>query len=127
MHNTETTSASRKVERAQAYFAEELTKYRTEAAALSADGREDEAVFAKIRASVGEIFPSLLNAAQSAAPGDEGNFVQKRAAQLIASWNSARQRAEQHGDEARAHIETIKLETVAALEAGFCAIWEVQL
>ena len=83
------------------------------AAALTADDRSDEAVFEKIRANVYEIFASVGNAAQKT-PDPEA-FFRARLADIPASWEAALERARSHGDEARAHTETVKLEVVRAI------------
>lgn len=85
------------------------------AAALQSDDRCDEAVFEKIRANVFEIFASVLNAARKTdAPMD---FFRARLADIPANWEAALEKARAHGDEARAHTETVKLEAVAAIRA----------
>lgn len=82
----------------------------TQKAALHADGREDEASFMQIRANVYGIFRSVCTALK----GDTTQLL-ARLTSIPASWETALSEAERHGDEARAHIERIKLETAAAI------------
>lgn len=79
-------------------------------AALSADGRGDEAAFIQIRANVYGIFRTVCTAVK----GDLTQ-LQARLTSIPAAWEAALHEAEIHGDEAKAHIERIKLETVAAI------------
>lgn len=79
-------------------------------AALHADGRGDEASFMQIRANVYGIFRSVCTAVKGDVPQ-----LQARLTSIPAAWASALYEAELHGDEARAHIERIKLETAAAI------------
>ena len=83
------------------------------ASALTADDRCDEAVFEKIRANVYEIFASVLTAAQRTA--DPASFFRARLEDIPASWETALEKARSHGDEKRAHTETVKLDVVRAI------------
>lgn len=85
------------------------------ATALAADDRCDEAVFEKIRANVFEIFLSVGNAAQKTS--DPMAFFRARLEDIPASWEAALEKARSHGDEKRAHTETVKLEAIAAIRA----------
>ena len=108
-------------ERTQQYLTAQLQQHRAEAASLSADGRGDEAVFARIRANVCEIFSSVWNAA----PVDgKQEFFLTKIAQIPQNWRTAKQQAEANGPYEKAHIESLKLDTAAALEAGVRTIWE---
>lgn len=78
--------------------------------ALSADGRGDEARFMQIRANVYGIFRSVYTAAK----GDL-TAVQARLTAIPAAWEESLRQAQAHGDLEKAHIEQIKLETVAAI------------
>ena len=108
--------------RTQQYLAAQLQQHRAEAASLTADGRGDEAVFAKIRANVCEIFSAVWNAAPSEGKQD---FFLTKIAQIPQNWRVAKQQAEANGVYEKAHIESVKLDTAAALEAGVRALWEV--
>ena len=79
-------------------------------AALSADGRGDEAAFMQIRANVYGIFRTVCTAVKGDLPQ-----LQARLTSIPAAWEAALHEAEIHSDETKAHIERIKLETVAAI------------
>lgn len=78
--------------------------------ALSADGRGDEASFMQIRANVYGVFRSVYTALKGNLPA-----VQERLTSIPAAWEKSLQLAEAHNDDAKAHIERIKLETAAAI------------
>lgn len=77
---------------------------------LHADGRSDEASFMQIRANVYGIFRSVCTALKGDLTG-----VAERLTSIPAAWEAALFEAELHGDDQRAHIERIKLETAAAI------------
>lgn len=77
---------------------------------LSADGRGDEARFMQIRANVYGIFRAVYTAVKGNLP-----LLQDRLTSIPAAWEKNLQQAEAHGDAEAAHIERIKLETVAAI------------
>lgn len=79
-------------------------------ASLQADGRSDEASFMQIRANVYGIFRSVCTALKGDLPQ-----LQARLTSIPAAWEAALYEANEHGDEQRAHIERIKLETAAAI------------
>ena len=79
-------------------------------ATLTADGRGDEAAFMQIRANVYGIFRTVCTALK----GDIAQ-LQARLTSIPAAWETALTDAETHGDVQRAHIERIKLETVAGI------------
>ena len=85
---------------------------------LGSDGREDEAVFVKIKLNVYDIFKSVFN---TLGAGDK--FVAKLSA-IPAAWQVSLEKAEAHGDAKKAHIEQIKLDTVKEIEAKFKEILE---
>lgn len=107
-----------KRDKLNAYFADKLAACAAEAAALAADDRKDEAIFAKIRGNVYDIFRTVFSAT-----GNAEGFRQKLD-QIPRNWQTARQLAETHGDSARAHIEDIKLQTAAEIRRVFETIRE---
>ena len=88
-------------------------------ASLHADGRDDEANFMQIRANVYGIFRSVCTAVKGDLPQ-----LQARLTSIPAAWEASLREAERHGDEPRAHIERIKLETVAAIRHYVCNLQE---
>lgn len=83
------------------------------AAALTADNRQDEAVFEKIRGNVFEIFTAVLNAARK--QPEPMAFFRRQLTAIPSNWEAALEKAENHGDEAKAHTERIKLDAVRVI------------
>lgn len=73
---------------------------------LAADNRQDEASFMQIRANVYGIFRAVWTAVK----GDLTVFMTKLTS-IPAVWEQSLQLARQHGDDHKACIEQIKLET----------------
>lgn len=110
------------------YFAEQTENCKASAQQLRGDDREDEAVFAKIRLNVYNIFHTVFSVAvETAGQVDEQvvKFFLARLQQIPQSWHTALANAETHGETAKAHIERIKLEAVADIQREFERIWEV--
>ena len=105
-----------------AYFDRQIAACKDRQAALASDSRTDEANFEKIRANVFDIFRTILSVAQKMA--DPKAFFLKKLEEIPANWVSAKKAALAHGDDAAAHIETIKLDTKDAIRAEFLRIWE---
>ncbi len=84
---------------------------------LSSDGREDEAVFAKIKLNVYDIFKTVFNTL-----GEGEKFTQKLH-EIPAAWQLSLEKASAHGDDAKVHIESIKLEAAREIEDKFKEIW----
>ena len=83
--------------------------------ALRADCREDEAVFQRIRGNVFDIFRTVADAAEK--QPEPMAFFRQRLTDIPAAWETALMQAQRHGDEGKAHIESIKLEAVREIRA----------
>lgn len=92
--------------------------------ALTAEGRADEAVFEKIRWNVLSLNGALLKTAMQQA--DPAGFFRRRMAQIPAARAPARVKALAHGDENRAYLEQIKLDTAEDIRRAFEGIWREQ-
>ena len=117
----------RKRERTACFFAERIEACQTQARLLRADGREDEAVFAKVQANVYDIFKTVFTTAINTSGQEDEKAVQfflARLRQIPQNWYTALSSAEQHGEHEKAHIERIKLDTVEAIKAEYERIWE---
>ena len=101
------------MESLQKFLNEQAEACKARAAALTADNRQDEAVFEKIRGNVFEIFTAVLNAARK--QSDPVDFFRRQLTAIPANWEAALEKAEAHGDEAKAHTERIKLDAVRAI------------
>lgn len=97
------------------FLTEQAALCRTKAAALTADQRNDEAIFEKIRCNVFEIFASVLNAARQ--QPEPAAFFRRQLDAIPANWEAALKKAKAHGDDAKAHTELVKLEAVRAIRA----------
>ena len=83
----------------------------------SRDGREDEAVFEKIKLNVYDIFKTVFNTL-----GEGEKFTQKLR-EIPTAWQLSLEKAAAHGDDAKAHTERIKLEAAQKIEDKFKEIW----
>lgn len=97
------------------FLTEQAAICRTRAAVLTADQRNDEAIFEKIRCNVFEIFTSVLTAARQQ-PEPMAFFCRQLDA-IPANWEAALEKAKAHGDDGRAHTELVKLEAVRVIRA----------
>lgn len=89
----------------QTYFNTQIVACREREAVLNADGREDEAVFEKVRANVYGIFQTVWTL------NKDTEFFREKLETIPQNWQAAREKAEKHGDTAAVTLETIKLET----------------
>lgn len=105
------------------YLESQAALCRAGSGALSADGRYDEAVFAKVRLNVYDIFRTVFSAAVNTAGEDAAAFFREKLQQIPANWVTALAAAEQHGHSEKAHIERLKLEIAGAVRAKFQELW----
>ena len=78
--------------------------------ALLADHRRDEARFEQIRMNVYGVFSAVCKTLK-----DQPQALEKKLRDIPAAWESSLRLALEHGDEEKAHIERIKLETAAQI------------
>ena len=117
-----------KRENTASYFADRIVQCNKLAQELASDDRADEAVFAKVRMNVYDIFNTIFSVAVKTSGQDDQKVVQfflTRIQQIPQSWHTALANAEQHGETEKAHIERIKLDVVAEIKKEFERIWEV--
>ena len=88
---------------------------------LQQEYRQDEAVFEKVQENVYDLFRTVLNVAlrQHGDSAEARAFFALRLEQIPASWPVSLQQALQHGDERKAHIEQLKLQALAAIQAAW--------
>lgn len=116
-----------KTARLTCYFEEQAAACGRRCEALLADERADEAVFEKVRANVYDIFRTVLSAAVKAGAGEPNavkDFFVSRIEQIPAAWAAAYEKARAHNDEAKMHLEQIKLDAVSDIKARFAEVWE---
>lgn len=104
------------------YLEQRISELKARSLALSADGRQDESVFAKIEMNVYDAFTAVLNAAEKTGGGEK--FFLDKLTQIPGSWRTALTKAEAHGDEGKAHIERIKLAAAEEIRAAFMRLTE---
>lgn len=112
------------------YFTQKKAACEGQMMRCRADLREDEAVFARIRGNVYDLFATVFSAAVGQGGQDEEKtkeFFRKKIAQIPQSWYTALEQARQHGDDTRAYLEKIKLETAKEIEEMFLRITEVNM
>lgn len=117
-----------KRENTVSYFADRIAQHRKLVQELTSDDRADEAVFAKVKMNVYDIFNTIFSVAVKTSGQDDQKIVQfflLRIQQIPQSWRTALTNAEQHGETEKAHIERIKLDVVAEIQKEFERIWEV--
>lgn len=119
-----------KITETASYFMDQINGCKALARKLEQDDRTDEAVFAKIQMNVYDIFNTVFSAGRKVT-GENGQklveFFLTKLQQIPENWHTALTVARQHDETEKAHIETIKLETVAQIQEEFCRIWEVSI
>ena len=109
------------------YFQSVKQECQEEISRLQLDHRVDEAVLAKIRLNIYDIFHSVFSVAEKTQGDDEKKlsaFFLDRLERIPLSWKTALEKAKQYGNVETAYIETIKLETVTQIYNVFHRVWE---
>lgn len=111
----------------ESYLEEQIAACKQRSKSLIADDRVNEGNFEKIRANVYEIFKTILSAAEKVC-GKDGSarkrFFLEKAEQIPASWVTSYEKARQHEDTEKMHIESIKLDTIREIKGMCMQIWE---
>lgn len=97
------------MERFLAWLTEEETSLQQEAEQLRLDGRVDDGNLTKVRANVYGICKSVLRVLDA----EKGAL---KLAELHTTWDASRVLAREHGDESKAVIEDIKLQTLDEIQ-----------
>ena len=100
------------------YLDEKISACRAEIAALQADGREDDAVFAKVRANIYDVFKTVSRVHLNR-PGGGADAVRAMLKKFQKEWGEALQLAETHGDTQKIAVEEAKLAVLADVTARF--------
>ena len=109
------------------YLNEQIAACKQHSKLLTADDRMDEGNFEKVRANVYEIFKTILSVAERTCGKDDlakRRFLLQKAEQIPTSWMSSYEKAKQHGDVVKMHIESIKLDTIREIKDMCMQIWE---
>ncbi len=109
------------------WFDEQITICKQRSELFAADDRMDEGNMEKVRANVYDIFKTILSVAEKVCGEDNlaiKNFLLQKAEQIPANWATAYEKARQHEDVEKMHIESIKLDTIREIKDMFLQIWE---
>lgn len=110
----------------QNFFEEQITLCEQRYSQLLADGRGDEATFEKIKGNIYDIFRTVLSVAVKTCADDAeavGGFFRLRIEQIPSSWELAYEKAKEHNDVNRMHLEQTKLDVVRQIKEQFTEIW----
>ena len=107
------------------YLAAEHDAAAARAEALRRDARGDESIFEKVRANMFEIFGTIaaVSEKQYADPAQARAFFLRKLREIPSGWRKSAEAAGQHGDEAKKHMESVKLAAVAEIEAYLLKNW----
>lgn len=88
---------------------------------LLAGQRKDEANFEKIRENIYNVFRTVYEVAgRTQADAEKRNlFFLQRLEEIPASWRAAYDKAAEHGDETKMHLERLKLDTAWAIRERY--------
>ena len=100
------------------YLSQQFEAGREEIAALEAEGRQDEANFAKARNNIYDVCRTVTNALADR-PGAGTAAVKAQFERLRAAWGAALDKAREHGDARSTVIEEKKLEALEDVIAHF--------
>jgi hypothetical protein len=108
------------------YFAENIRQCKALEQTLSGDGRGDEAIFARVRGNVFDIFRMVFSKAVRVAGAEEEKirpFFGEKLEEIPAPWRASLEKAQAHGDVEKVNIETIKLDALGEIDGTFRRIW----
>ena len=100
------------------YLTRQLEAGREEIGRLEAEGRRDDADFAKVRANIYDVCRTVTNALMNR-PGAGTEAVKAQLARFRETWGEALDRAREHGDARNTVVEETKLEALADVIAHF--------
>ena len=88
---------------------------------LLADQRKDEANFEKIRENIYDVFRTVYRVAERTQPDPEKRnlFFLQKLEEIPSSWQTAYDKAAEHDDETRMHLEQLKLDTAARIRERY--------
>ncbi len=112
------------------FFKQREVVCREEQKRLQAEDCADEAVFEKIKENIYGIFHSLISVSINQYPNDSSkacdDFI-SRLNQISSHWALAYQKAEQHNDAKKMHIESIKLNVAQEIRETIPQLWREEI
>ncbi len=108
------------------YFEQQISMCEQHSKELLADDRKDEANFEKVKANVYDIFRTIFSVALKNNKDSDAVrcFFEQKTDQIPSNWVIAYEKAKQHHDDEKMHLEQLKLDTVAKIKEDFIKIWE---
>ncbi len=106
-----------------AYLTERIETCKKEIAGMEADGRRDDADFAKVRLNIYDVCRTVTNALTNR-PGFGPETVMSRFEGFRTGWGAALENARTHGDERSIVVEETKLTTLDDVIAHFPEGWK---
>ena len=100
------------------YLDSRIEEGRAEIAALTADGRKDDANFAKVRTNIYDVCRTVSQALINR-PGAGTGAIGAQLERFRTEWGAALERAKQHGDVSGIAVEETKLAALVDVIAHF--------
>ena len=106
------------------FLEDNIAECARQSAALTGDDRRDEANFMNIRKNIYEVFLTVYNTAIRTCKDDAAAevFFADKLSNIPSNWAASLEKAEAHGDTAKAYIERIKLEAAKVISERFNTI-----
>lgn len=114
-------------EQLKKYFDQQISLCDLRYRELFADGRVDEATFEKVKGNIYDIFRTVFSVAVDTCKADPGQipaFFMERLDHIPDNWRASYEKAKEHNDTAKMHMEQLKLDIVAQIRENFEKIWE---
>ena len=100
------------------YLTQQIEAGKNDIAGLEADGRQDEADFAKVRVNIYDVCKTVTNALINR-PGAGAEAVKAQLLRFRSTWNTALEKAREHGDVRNIVVEETKLQALEDVIAHF--------
>ncbi len=100
------------------YLAGQIEAGRAEIERLEADGRKDDANFARVRTNIYDVCRTVTNTLANR-PGAGEAAVKAQFARFETTWGAALEKAKAHGDAGAIAVEETKLAALADVVAHF--------
>ena len=101
-----------------AYLESRISEGKAEIAALEAEGRKDDANFARVRTNIYDVCRTVSQALADR-PGAGTGAVRAQLERFRAGWSAALEKAKQHEDVQAAAVEETKLAALKDITAHF--------